>query len=212
MATISAKSTERRKVPVQERSTATVEAIHDATVQVLLRLGVERLTTVRVAERAGVSVGTLYQYFPNKQSLLFAVLERHLGRVTEAVEGACADNHHKPLRTMVESVVEAFVDSKLQHREISMALYRIASSVNAEAIVRKKGQRSRKAITEMLRTAPEMAQVRVDFAASLFHAALAGAIRVVLEEGTPAGMHAELRRHLVLLGHSYLASAAAAAD
>jgi len=51
-----------------------VGAISEATIQVLLSDGVERLTTTRVAERAGVSVGTLYQYYPNKQSLLFAVL------------------------------------------------------------------------------------------------------------------------------------------
>jgi AcrR family transcriptional regulator len=67
---------EPRKTPVQARSTVTVEAIYEATFQVLLAVGgPERLTTTRVAERAGVSVGTLYQYFPNKQSLLFSVLE-----------------------------------------------------------------------------------------------------------------------------------------
>ncbi|ABE33346.1 bacterial regulatory s, tetR family protein [Paraburkholderia xenovorans LB400] len=63
-----------RKQPQQARSQATVDAIFDATIQVLLADGLQRLTTIRVAERAGVSVGTLYQYFPQKQALLFAVL------------------------------------------------------------------------------------------------------------------------------------------
>src|SRR5580698_749848 len=80
---------EPRKTPVQARSTVTVEAIAEATVQVLLSHGTDRLTTTKVAERAGVSVGTLYQYFPNKQSLLFAVLEDHLDKVSAAVEAAC---------------------------------------------------------------------------------------------------------------------------
>ncbi|HEX3471637.1 MAG TPA: helix-turn-helix domain-containing protein, partial [Silvibacterium sp.] len=53
-----------RKSPVQARSTASVSAILEATIQVLLDVGKERLTTTRVAYRAGVSVGTLYQYFP----------------------------------------------------------------------------------------------------------------------------------------------------
>ena len=79
---------EPRKTPVQARATVTVEAISEATVQVLLSRGTQRLTTTRVADRAGVSVGTLYQYFPNKQSLLFAVLEDHLERVTKEVEEA----------------------------------------------------------------------------------------------------------------------------
>ena len=64
---------EPRKTPVQARSTFTVEAISEATIQVLLSHGADRLTTSRVAARAGVSVGTLYQYYPNKRSLLFAV-------------------------------------------------------------------------------------------------------------------------------------------
>jgi len=79
---------EPRKTPVQARATVTVEAISEATVQVLLSRGTQRLTTTRVADRAGVSVGTLYQYFPNKQSLLFAVLEDHLELVTKEVEEA----------------------------------------------------------------------------------------------------------------------------
>jgi AcrR family transcriptional regulator len=80
---------EPRKTPVQARATVTVEAISGATIQVLLRPGAERLTTTRVADRAGVSVGTLYQYFPNKRALLFALLEDHLEKVTEEVEDAC---------------------------------------------------------------------------------------------------------------------------
>src|ERR1700753_610340 len=78
-----------RKRPVQQRSTATLQAIFDATIQVLLKDGPRKLTTTRVAERAGVSVGTLYQYLPHKQALLFAVLDQHLQQLTEAVEAAC---------------------------------------------------------------------------------------------------------------------------
>ena len=74
---------EPRKTPVQARSTVTVEAISEATIQVLLSHGTERFTTTRVAQRAGVSVGTLYQYYPNKRSLLFAVLENHLDHVMQ---------------------------------------------------------------------------------------------------------------------------------
>jgi len=64
-------SLEPRKTPLQARSAVTVEAIYEATIQVLLTNGIEQLTTTRIAARAGVSVGTLYQYYPNKQSLLW---------------------------------------------------------------------------------------------------------------------------------------------
>lgn len=74
-----------RKTPRQARSEATLAAIFEATIQVLLADGVARLTTTRVAERAGVSVGTMYQYFPHKQALLHAVLKRHLEGIVAAV-------------------------------------------------------------------------------------------------------------------------------
>ena len=67
----------QRKQPVQSRSQVTCDALIEATIQVLLRQGASRLTTTRVAERAGVSVGTLYQYYPNKRSLIEAVRARY---------------------------------------------------------------------------------------------------------------------------------------
>jgi AcrR family transcriptional regulator len=66
-----------------------VKAILQATIQVLLKAGKEQLTTTRMALRAGVSVGSLYQYFPNKSALLQAALKRHLAEFTEAVELVC---------------------------------------------------------------------------------------------------------------------------
>src|ERR1039458_5699053 len=118
---------EPRKTPVQARSTVTVEAISEATIQVLLRHGAERLTTTRVAQRAGVSVGTLYQYYPNKQSLLFAVLENHLDNVMARVEAACESACHKPLAEMIREMVEAFVDAKMKRADISVALYQVSA-------------------------------------------------------------------------------------
>src|ERR1700685_3187857 len=89
-----------RKKPVQARPPVPVESIFEATVQVLLEVGPDRLPTTRVAERAGVSVGTLYQYFPNKHSLLFSVVEKHLNRVADVVERACERHHGPPVSTM----------------------------------------------------------------------------------------------------------------
>jgi AcrR family transcriptional regulator len=111
---------EPRKTPLQARSTVTVEAISEATIQVLLSHGADRLTTTRVAQRAGVSVGTLYQYYPNKQSLLFAVLENHLTNVMATVEAACESTCHKPLAEMIREMVEAFVDAKMDRADISV--------------------------------------------------------------------------------------------
>jgi AcrR family transcriptional regulator len=199
---------EPRKTPVQARSAVTVQAITEATVQVLLSHGTDRLTTTKVAKRAGVSVGTLYQYFPNKQSLLFAVLERHLDKVSAAVEGACERACHLPLAAMVQDVVEAFVDAKMQRPDISTALYRIAADIGGPALVRRTGERSRKALAAMLRTAPDATVHPEDFAIQMMFAAMAGATRAVLETGVSPATLAKLRDHLVLLCQSYMVAIA----
>jgi AcrR family transcriptional regulator len=198
---------EPRKTPVQARATVTVEAISEATIQVLLSQGTERLTTTRVADRAGVSVGTLYQYFPNKQSLLFAVLEDHLEKVTKEVENACEHARHKPLAEMIKEVVEAFVDGKIARADISVALYKIAPDVGGLALVKRVTQRMRKAIVRMLESAPDTKTSPDEFAIQMMLAAMSGAMRSVLETGgSPAMMH-KLREHLVMLCQSYMAAA-----
>jgi AcrR family transcriptional regulator len=67
---------EPRKWPAQSRSTATVNAVLEAAARILERHGFEGYTTNAVAERAGVSIGSFYQYFPNKDALTVALLER----------------------------------------------------------------------------------------------------------------------------------------
>jgi AcrR family transcriptional regulator len=195
---------EPRKTPVQTRATATVEAISEATIQVLLKEGVTRLTTTRVAERAGVSVGTLYQYYPNKQALLQAVLAEHLDRVASTVEAACAEARDLPLADMIKNVVEAFVDAKMARIDVSVALYHIATTVDGPALARRMNQRSRKALEAMLQTAPDLAAPSDKFAVEVMVAAMAGATRYVLEAGATPTMIRNLRRELVVLCQSYM--------
>jgi AcrR family transcriptional regulator len=199
---------EPRKTPVQERSTVTVGAIYEATFQVLLAAGPDRLTTTRVAERAGVSVGTLYQYFPNKQSLLLSALEKHVDQVVSAVELACRRNHGQQLSTMIESVVEAFVDAKMERSDISMALYATAVGAQERALVNKAEKRARTAMASMLATAPNTKFADLQFTSLMLLSAMGGATRAVLEAGSPPRMARLLRKQLVLLCRGFLMSAA----
>ena len=201
---------EPRKTPLQARSAVTVEAISEATIQVLLSPEADRLTTTRVAERAGVSVGTLYQYYPNKQSLLFAVLEDHLDKVSLAVEAACRRARGKPLAEMVKDVVEAFVDAKMKRTDISTALYRIAAEVDGPTLVRRAIQRSLKALEAALKTAPDAVLHHEKFTIQMLFGAVAGTTKSVLEAGASPAMVRNLRHHLVLLCQSYVAAAAQA--
>ena len=193
-----------RKTPVQARAAVTVRAISEATIQVLLKEGGHRLTTTRVAERAGVSVGTLYQYFPNKQSLLFAALTDHLNHVASAVEAACAQARHRPLDDMLRAAIEAFVDAKTARLDVSVALYQIAADVGGPALAKRVGLRSRKAVEVMLQTAPDLTSPPDAFAVDMMFAAMAGATRHVLEAEASPAMIRGLRQHLVVLCQSYM--------
>ncbi|MGB6193406.1 MAG: TetR/AcrR family transcriptional regulator [Terracidiphilus sp.] len=198
---------EPRKTPIQARSTVTVEAISEAAIQVLLSHGAERFTTTRVAERAGVSVGTLYQYYPNKQSLLFAVLEHHLNNVAATVEDACKSACHKPLTEMIRDMVEAFVNAKMERADISVALYRISADVGGPALIKRISQRSRRAIEAMLETAPDAETPPDKFAIGIMLAAMVGAMRSLLETRPTSATVRKSREQLVLLCQSYMAAA-----
>src|SRR6185436_18877511 len=75
-----------RREPRQQRSRQTVEAVLDAVPHVLRRHGAEAITTNRVAEAAGISIGSLYQYFPDKQAIFMALHDRHVDQVRHAIE------------------------------------------------------------------------------------------------------------------------------
>ena len=194
---------EPRKTPQQSRSVITVQAINDATIQVLLKAGQERLTTVRVAERAGVSVGTLYQYFPNKQSLLFAVLERHMDRVTKAVEEVCAANHGEPLEVIITELVNRFVDEKLTDGDTSVALYRIAAEPGGSLIVDRIRRRYEDAMLAMFQTARMPASADLKYMTHMIFLTLAGTIRGHLESSPSPKAVQQLREHLAKLILAY---------
>lgn len=194
---------EPRKTPVQARSTASVKAILDATIQVLLRVGKERLTTTRVALRAGVSVGTLYQYFPNKSALLQAVLKRHLDEVTDAVELACKEQEGRTLRQMVTALITAFFEAKMKDAKTSVALYSVSSDVDGAKIVRQTGIRSSKAIVGMLASSREHLTKDPELVASVLQGAMAGVSRRLLESDAPEKQFETLQQELILFASAY---------
>jgi AcrR family transcriptional regulator len=201
---------EPRKSPVQARSTASVDAILEATVQVLLDLGKERLTTTRVASRAGVSVGTLYQYFPNKSALLQAALKRHMDGVTEAVERVCREQRGNSLESMATALVDAFLRAKMSDGKTSVALYAVSSDVDGARIVREIGLRSNRAIIAMLATARESLTKDPQLVASMLQGAMAGISRRLLESDAPEELWESFRQELILLACSYLKACSSA--
>jgi AcrR family transcriptional regulator len=195
---------EPRKSPVQARSTASVDAILEATVQVLLQVGKERLTTTRVALRAGVSVGTLYQYFPNKSALLQAALKRHLTEVTDAVELVCKEQRGETLRTMATALITTFLEAKMRDAKTSVALYSVSSDVDGARIVQQTGVRFTKAVVGMLATACEPLTTDPQLVASMLQGMMVGVSRRMLESSAPEKQFDTLRRELIFVACAYL--------
>ncbi len=121
--------TSPRKKPTQSRSGATVEAILQATARVLRRDGYDRLSTNRVAVEAGVSIGSLYQYFPNKESLVAALIDQHrttmmgifYDRMREVADAPVA----VAASVLVRALVEAHAADPRLHRMLSEQVPRV---------------------------------------------------------------------------------------
>src|SRR5215468_1795298 len=84
-------TTNPRRRPRQARAQATVDAIIQATARVLIEDGYDRASTNRIAQAAGVSIGSLYQYFPSKEALVSALVDEHVSRMLSVVERALGD-------------------------------------------------------------------------------------------------------------------------
>jgi AcrR family transcriptional regulator len=110
-----------RKQPKQARSTELVAAILEAAIQVLAQEGAQRFTTARVAERAGVSVGSVYQYFPNKAAILFRLQTDEWQQTGDLLRQILEDTAQPPL-ARVRTLVHSFIRSECEEAEMRTAL------------------------------------------------------------------------------------------
>ncbi len=196
-----------RKRPRQARATVTLDAIFEATVQVLLSEGLHRLTTTRVAERAGVSVGTMYQYFPHKQSLLYALNERYLDIVAEKVERACRAKHGATTPEMVKALIDAYWQAKTERSDVTRALYRSAVELDNEALVEAFAQRMDAATITMFSSASDATYVDLTLINTTLLTVIFGTVRNVFERNLPVTLQEDIRNHLATMCQSYLKAA-----
>lgn len=130
--------TNPRKSASQERSRLTVNAILEATARILIREGYDRASTNRIATAAGVSIGSLYQYFPSKEALVAAVSERHSHEVLELMRNALVKVAARPIEVAAREFVSVAIDAhrvnpKL-HRVLAEQVPRIGRLENVDAI------------------------------------------------------------------------------
>jgi AcrR family transcriptional regulator len=129
-----------RKPASQTRSRLTVDSLVEATARILVKEGYERASTNRIAQAAGVSVGSLYQYFPGKEALVAAVVDRHMREVMDLMRESLAKVAMQPMDAAVRELVAAMLDAhridpKL-HRVLAEQVPRMGGTGNVEAIDR----------------------------------------------------------------------------
>ncbi|MFG1497880.1 TetR/AcrR family transcriptional regulator [Saccharospirillum sp. HFRX-1] len=193
-----------RKSPTQARSQATVQVILEATIQVLVTQGAAYLTTARIAERAGVSVGSIYQYYPNKQALLLAVLNQHLEKIIQAIESVCDELNGQPLEAIGCGITSAFVAVKMERPDVSRALYMLPSDEESDAIVTRANERGKQAIANLLRHCSDARFEEPDLAAAIFTGAMVGPVQMMLTGAMPIERQDDFTAHLIQLGIGYL--------
>ncbi|MEN3163106.1 TetR/AcrR family transcriptional regulator [Tistrella mobilis] len=115
-------ATSPRKRPVQARSRATVETILDGAAHILIRDGFDRATTTRIAEAAGVGIGSLYQYFPSKEAVVAALIDRHAAALTRVFDDLAPRLAGRPPAEAVAMIVAAATDAHRLHPALHRVL------------------------------------------------------------------------------------------
>lgn len=107
-----------RRLPRQRRALQTVDAILDAVIRILKREGAKALTTNRIAEVAGVSIGSVYQYFPDKGAIFAALHERHIDQIDRLIAGTLLKHAASPLDGLIRALIEAMIDAHTHDPEL----------------------------------------------------------------------------------------------
>ena len=197
----------KRRIPHQARAAETVAAILEGAAQVLEAGGLAGFTTNAAAERAGVSIGTLYQYFADKNALLRAIAEREMGTTLAAVAKALrketGETAEASVRAMVHAIVHAFRGRQRARKAVLQAV--LAQGLSLEmmgpvaAFIAQAGNEPQRGLARLSREQ-----------AFVLSRALMGAIRSAVLEEQPFFKSAAFEDELVRLVLSYLAALPAA--
>ena len=112
----------RRREPVQDRAQETVNAILDAVIRLLKRGSASTITTNSIAEAAGVSIGSVYQYFPNKRAIFIAMHERHIEQVDRVLQRKLSESAGEPLDRLVSNLMEGMIEVHASDPELAVLL------------------------------------------------------------------------------------------
>lgn len=197
-----------RKKPRQARAAATIGAIVEAAAQILQKEGEEGLTTAKIAERAGVSIGSLYQYFPNREAVLLALIRRERDEIGAKVARKIAESDPKSGEDLVRGVIATLLEAFRPRRRRRKLVALMASlSVDRDNSGLELRDRVASLIVAASRLFPDFtARPLSDISAYLLVRAVLGAIRSAVVENDKIIDDPEFEEELCRLAIGYLRS------
>lgn len=196
------------KEPTQSRSKALVSAILEATIRVLPKVGSDNVTTKTIAETAGVSVGSLYQYFPSKEALIAAVMDVSLNSIQSKMEKKIAEISNDPESATIEKAVDQIVDFALEiflsEKKLIAEIFKRAPELNRVQIMLETRHRSIDLIArEIQRHYPGLEEVEYRRASYITANSLMGVVQTSLYDEGPGYPREELGKELKIMFKAY---------
>ena len=191
--------------PRQARSKATVEAILEAAAQVLRRDGLEGCTTARIAKRAGVSVGTLYQYFPNKEAVYTELIDRLLDdRVKTRAAVLARDREVVDVGTTIRALIDELLVIHLADPELLHQLHRYEASMGLARLDLYQEHMQAIVAEQLERNAAHIRPVDYELAARVLVHGVTGIIERMTRDDPEMPARPEIRREIAALVAGYL--------
>ncbi len=147
--------TKPRKRPLQARSVETVEAILTAAARILVKDGYDATTTNKIATKAGVSIGSLYQYFPSKESIVAALVERHRTEMHRVIAARLGQHQGHSIRENVRALLEVVVEVKRLDPKLHRVFVEQVPRIGELPAIFDVNQQLAVAITAVLESRPE---------------------------------------------------------
>jgi AcrR family transcriptional regulator len=194
-----------RRMPQQSRAQATVDAILIATAHILVKGGYPALNTNDVARVAGVSIGSLYQYFPSKEALLGELNRRHAVEVVTPIFSALKTSADRPMRLVLHEVVQASIRSHAIEPELHRVLSEQLPKLDEQPWEVEMAAQVRKLVRMFLRThRNEIGPRHVGVATFLLMHIVESAVHAAVWSCRTALQSGALGRELEILLNAYL--------
>jgi AcrR family transcriptional regulator len=200
----------KRRLPKQARARNTVDAIFEATAQILQQEETKRLTTNRIAERAGVAISTLYQYFLNKEAILVALARRemeiHRSAVVKAISAPPPSRLSEPDRLAIHALIDA---SGKRHRARRIAMETLIAQGLSHELASPVHEIARVVGENTGKLAPDLKEPLSPISLFVLTRAIQGVIGAGLREEPGFFRSPEFENELVRLVRGYIAQVAA---